>query len=1621
MDIKDIRNFRDFHEKAIGKFYEKNGYLKDEKIVVEEIEKYVTVEHHYGESFRGYIEFCDEQELRNNEFFKKFYNEYSEKYKKIMDARIKFFEVNTSNLNRGYRSKNKRLSVDTIEMLYSYDNFGFDAIDFLNGKVYFEFFNDYFLFNIFAAEFVINSDFVEYFKKMVYDNENLKSLSDQLIKGAIVSNNEEVVNAVFDLLKAAKLSEGLRSTIVNFIDYGSLDNYKKFLKYIREENLLRFSSVKNAFMLYTGKYADGHDYTHRANYVMDCLLDNKTEEYLKDENPLKVYVALYALACEDVQKAFTYIYDNYKEAKDYRRVTFIDFLKESNEIVNSKVITYCLKNEEQDNIKAMIIAKMPSFTFENDEDKKEYLFAFFDTIKNLKLTAQYSLYEDAGNISLSINYLYNDALQYVKELNDSNLYEVAYESFGKYGDVHGWSRQGKCDYLDKIYHDAQRRALINGISLNYSCLHYIKKLNLDFSDDEYIEIAKHFKTKRGDLRGELCGLFKKAEPNIIFKCSKYLISQKKDELKSGGLSILVDNLDRVQDESEFLEIKEIVGQTEFAHEVETLKETILGEKVVFEEKVVETQIFDVPTLTWDEEIVKKFTEYDFTKFTNLVTKWWDMFMAHNGEEVEATYYDGGKITQIIGTDIRCVRQDRWCDDENKKEFEKYFLYKEFLHELDGFSDEELELIHFLRTEAYIYCGYVRNGMATYSRDRRVNYQRYDYYIENKVFPNYKVVTDFLKDDELGEYKIANFNNIISMIFDYLNKDFDKSENFNKMMINYLAFQVEYFKNNVDSLPEYFDYSKDEALKVPFTRSLNILENLIYFDDNYVFDILKNMFSFFDKKYSPTASVVYFYFLEKGFLNKEFLINRLLTPEFKCIERQRARLEIIAISNEIGGSGSVKECAVFKPYIPLAREVYNEVVNIMLETELKRTDSNTKYTAVLACLSRFYGVETFAKALDKMKKIEFVRAYSYSNNLGIKDIFSQILSDTVPEEDLTDEKFAEVIKKYKIADQKLLEACLYNRYFTKFGAKYLNINGLEKVMYYFKAHSLDDANSLLDEEKVMINRYSDFELEDFVDGKMDIKWFKEIPEEMSVEDYEKVYDASKYIMGTAKRKRGQYFADAITGRLDIKEVEEKINDKRNQDMLICFGLIPLGEGDEKEKETLRRYKRIQLFFKESKQFGAQRRATETRRGNIALSNLATNYGLDINRFTWVMEAMLIDDVKAVFEPTEIDEIIVYLSLKDVRNPKVIVTKGGKELKAVPPKYKKDEHILKINEVKNDIKNQYARARITLENSMCNSDLFTLEEIGLINTHPIVKEIVKDILFVSGDFVGFLRDEMLVDFEGNTKELKADAKVRIAHCVDLYEHNWDKWQKYMMENQIVQPFKQVFRELYTLTDEEKVNDGYTNRFAGYQIELKKARGVLSSRNWISSYYSGFEKVNHAHNLRVDLYCYNNINNANNFEEETLEKVTFIDNKTNKTKDMKELDKVMFSETMRDLDLVVSVAYVGGVDPLLNHTTLEMRKRILEHNLGLFKISNFEFKDKFIVISGTLGKYSIHLGSGVVAVEGKGMLPMTPVHSQNRGHIFLPFVDEDPKTSEIVTKVLMLAEDDKLKDPTILQYLR
>ncbi len=89
-------------------------------------------------------------------------------------------------------------------------------------------------------------------------------------------------------------------------------------------------------------------------------------------------------------------------------------------------------------------------------------------------------------------------------------------------------------------------------------------------------------------------------------------------------------------------------------------------------------------------------------------------------------------------------------------------------------------------------------------------------------------------------------------------------------------------------------------------------------------------------------------------------------------------------------------------------------------------------------------------------------------------------------------------------------------------------------------------------------------------------------------------------------------------------------------------------------------------------------------------------------------------------------------------------------------------------------------------------------------------------------------------------------------------------------------------------------------------------------------------------------------------------------------------------------------------------------------MLQINNVKIENSHALIEGHLGSYSVHLGSAVVHRQPGGSLCIVPVHSQHRGRIFLPFADNDPKTAEVVSKVLLLAKDREIKDPTILEQI-
>ncbi len=408
----------------------------------------------------------------------------------------------------------------------------------------------------------------------------------------------------------------------------------------------------------------------------------------------------------------------------------------------------------------------------------------------------------------------------------------------------------------------------------------------------------------------------------------------------------------------------------------------------------------------------------------------------------------------------------------------------------------------------------------------------------------------------------------------------------------------------------------------------------------------------------------------------------------------------------------------------------------------------------------------------------------------------------------------------------------------------------------------------------------------------------------------------------------------------------------------------------------------------------------------------------------METRLTASYDTCFDWHPVEDAELRICVDETGKSSLQCRREEKVLKSLPAKYKKAPETLEAQAIVKKLREQHTRTRQMLEQSMEDGTVFQVWEILALFQNPVVCPLVKPLLYVTadaGEVLGFLSEEGLTGWSGKTLSVTPDTKVRIAHPCDLYrEGHWQDYQRALFERKLRQPFRQVFRELYVKLPEE-LEKRETRLFSGYQIQPKKTVVTLRSRRWVADYESGLQKVYYKEDIIAGLRALADWFSPSDIEAPTLEGVVFYNRNDFSELRVSEIPERIYSEVMRDVDLAVSTAYVGGVDPEASHSTVEMRRVILEGNLRLFRLENVRLQGNHAVIDGKFGQYTVHLGSGVVHQAGNAMLHVLPVHSQHRGRIFLPFADEDPKTAEILSKVLMFAEDAKIRDPAVIAQIR
>jgi len=326
-----------------------------------------------------------------------------------------------------------------------------------------------------------------------------------------------------------------------------------------------------------------------------------------------------------------------------------------------------------------------------------------------------------------------------------------------------------------------------------------------------------------------------------------------------------------------------------------------------------------------------------------------------------------------------------------------------------------------------------------------------------------------------------------------------------------------------------------------------------------------------------------------------------------------------------------------------------------------------------------------------------------------------------------------------------------------------------------------------------------------------------------------------------------------------------------------------------------------------------------------------------------------------------------------------------------------------------------------------------------SRPLIWEFIiddKKIPLMNIDGVWKDENDHVVDFSGQNPSLS------LWHPIHASADSVMRWRQILQKYKIAQPIKQAYREVYILTEAEANTRTYSNRFAAHILKNYQFGALCKLRNWkgFNQFHGGGtpELTIKNHKIKVQYYVdFAHYDNSGQYL--TTDQVRFY--KNNEQMDLVDVPKILFSEALRDVDMFVGVCSIGndaawrdgghqfGQDYWQSYSfgdlseVAKTRKEILAGILPKLKIAKVSHIDgNFLVVKGKIRIYKIHLGSTNILMEPNNqyLCIVQDRSSPTSTKLFIPF-EGDAGLSIIISKALLLADDDKISDSSIVSQIK
>jgi hypothetical protein len=372
----------------------------------------------------------------------------------------------------------------------------------------------------------------------------------------------------------------------------------------------------------------------------------------------------------------------------------------------------------------------------------------------------------------------------------------------------------------------------------------------------------------------------------------------------------------------------------------------------------------------------------------------------------------------------------------------------------------------------------------------------------------------------------------------------------------------------------------------------------------------------------------------------------------------------------------------------------------------------------------------------------------------------------------------------------------------------------------------------------------------------------------------------------------------------------------------------------------------------------------------------------------------------------------------------VYSGARRLAAVPARLRAAPEWAEIRRCREQLAGCYRYFRRRFEQAMVERVEYRGGDFAALLANPVVRSLAaRLVLDVDGRPWRWAPEDPVHECEV-PPQIAAAARISVAHPAELHAAGaLVHWQQQAVEQRLPQPFKQLFREIY-LAGEKELGLEQCDRFSGYPLIARQAFALLRRRGYVPGKGEAAKEWP-ALGLRSciawaapDQPAGKLVAQGPSAPPVTSGAVRF-EWLSGGPAALGDVPLVAFSETMRDADLLVSLAAFGG-GGFTSEETRRLRASLVRHVARALRLTTIYVSDDetHVIVDGTRALYRVHLGSGSVLLEeSRRHLDTSALATP----VELSLVESvDSLTARIVGLIVALSHDDRITEPAFIAQL-